>query len=159
MNWTESEYEEYLKKKGGGVKPSIDPKKEKITCKSGTMKKLIIPGELPALNEIIRAAKDGKGSYQPYNKMKKKHMQIIATECKKQLKNIKFNRIHLDITWYCDRKRKDPDNIASGIKFILDTFVNLEIIANDGWKQIKGFSHNFEVDKENPRVEILISEV
>ena len=159
MSWTEEEYKEYLKKKGGGVKPSADPKKEICKVEKGIMKKLIIPGELPTLNEIIALAKKGKGVYQPYNDVKQKFNTLIVYECKKQLKGIKFARIFLNITWYYKNKKQDPDNIAVGQKILLDGMVHAEIIENDGWKQIKGFSHNFEVDKENPRVEILISEV
>jgi len=33
------------------------------------------------------------------------------------------------------------------------------IIENDGWSQIAGFEDRFEVDKDNPRVEIEIVEV
>ena len=123
------------------------------------MKKLIIPGELPTLNEIIALAKKGKGAYQPYNEVKQKCNLLIANECKKQLKGIVFNRVFLNITWYCKNKKMDKDNVAMGIKFICDGMVHAKTIENDGWKQVQGFSHNFEVDKENPRIEIVISEV
>lgn len=123
------------------------------------MVELIIPGELPSLNEIISMAKRGKGKYQPYNEMKQKYNTLIAYECKKQLKDATFNKITLYITWYCKNKKQDKDNIAVGLKFILDGMVHARIIENDGWKQVHGFSHKFEVDKDNPRVEITIIEV
>lgn len=71
----------------------------------------------------------------------------------------KFEKIDLDITWICKDKRKDKDNIAAGIKFILDGLVVAGVIADDGWKQVNSFKHNFKVDKYNPRVEVKIREV
>ena len=31
------------------------------------------------------------------------------------------------------------------------------VLANDGWQEIVSFADRFKVDKDNPRVEILIS--
>jgi Holliday junction resolvase RusA-like endonuclease len=124
------------------------------------MYKLIISGELPSLNEIIKAAKNGRGGYQPYNILKKEYMQLIQIECNRQIKGVKLNRIHLDINWYCKNKKLDPDNIAAGgVKILLDSMVHVGIIENDGWKQIEGFSHKFYVDKVDPRIEVLITEI
>jgi len=33
------------------------------------------------------------------------------------------------------------------------------VLKNDGWNDIEGFSDEFFVDKQNPRVEVEISEV
>ena len=33
------------------------------------------------------------------------------------------------------------------------------MIKDDGWNEVVGFSDRFEVDKENPRIEIKIIEV
>ena len=123
------------------------------------MYKLVIPGELPSLNEIIALSKKGTRNYQPYNQLKQQFNTLIVYQCKKQLNRLKFERISLGITWYCKNKKQDKDNIATGLKFILDGLVNAGIIENDGWKQIDGFSHKFEVDKLNPRVEIKITEI
>lgn len=120
--------------------------------------KIVIPGELPDLNTIIAESKRGRGKWQPYNEMKQEYTEMVAwiakSEIKKQLK-----KIDLDITWICKNKRKDKDNIATGIKFILDGLVMAGTIENDGWKQVNSFRHNFKVDKHNPRVEVKIREV
>lgn len=55
-------------------------------------------------------------------------------------------------------KRKDKDNIAFGIKFILDGMIEARVIANDGWGEIANFEHRFEVDKDCPRIEIELEE-
>lgn len=61
--------------------------------------------------------------------------------------------------WYRKNRRNDPDNIQVGTKYIFDAFVKNGVIENDGWNEINSITHKFRVDKDNPRVEIFISEV
>lgn len=117
------------------------------------MDKLIIPGEFPGLNKIVDAA---KAHYHKYREMKEANTELISWPAK-QLP--KYKSLQLNITWYCKDRRRDPDNIAAAVKFIFDGLVDAGVIENDGWKQNKGWNNNFEVDKENPRVEIEISGV
>lgn len=57
-------------------------------------------------------------------------------------------------------KRRDLDNISSfGRKVIQDALVNCHVLKNDGWEQICGFSDEFRIDAENPRIEVRILEV
>ena len=117
--------------------------------------KLIIPGELPGLNEIIAISKEHWAKY-----AEEKHFrtQEIAYLAKSQIKG-KYQKVDLVFTWFCKNKKRDKDNIIAGQKFILDGLVEAGIIENDGWKQIGNIFHYFEVDKKNPRVEIIIEEV
>ncbi|MGH1707900.1 hypothetical protein ABE927_15435, partial [Enterococcus gallinarum] len=62
--------------------------------------------------------------------------------------------INLKITWYCKNKRKDPDNVAFAIKFILDGMQEARMIKNDGFNEVEAIHHHFIVDKEFPRIEI-----
>lgn len=63
-------------------------------------------------------------------------------------------------TWYERNRRRDKDNISSfGRKVIQDGLVKAEIIKNDGWAQIEGFSDEFRVDKKHARVEVEILDV
>lgn len=118
--------------------------------------KIVIPGEMPGFNEIIKVAKQGRGRYQPYNEMKRENTEAVAWVSKKIPKK---KKIFLDITWIEKNKRRDPDNIASAVKFIWDGLVQAGVIANDGWNENAGWSNKFKVDKENPRIEIVIKEV
>jgi Holliday junction resolvase RusA-like endonuclease len=115
--------------------------------------KLEIPGRLPGLNEIIDAAKQGKGKYQPYAMMKEHYTTMIAWLAKKLPK---YEKVGLLITWHEPDRRRDPDNITAGQKFILDGMVAAGTIPNDSQKHIKGILHRFGVDKQNPRVEVEI---
>ena len=112
-----------------------------------------ILGRLPGLNEIIEAAKQGKGKYQPYALMKEKYTEMIAWIAKKLPS---YEKVALVITWYEPNSRRDPDNIMAGQKFILDGLVAAKVIPNDNQKYIVSIIHRFRVDKQNPRVEVEI---
>ena len=117
---------------------------------------MTIPGELPDLNTIIAESKKGNRNWQPYNHMKKEHTEKIAWIAKS--KRVKFEKVDVEITWICKDKRRDKDNIMAGTKFILDGLVLASVIKNDGWSQIGTINHAFEVDKNNPRIEITLHE-
>ena len=118
--------------------------------------KLIIPGELPTMNEIINKSKT---HWSEYRKVKESYDEIVSYYATQQ--EIKFFKsVELEITYFRKDKRHDPDNIcATGKKFILDGLVQAGVLENDGWKQIKGFKENWEVDKKSPRTEIILKEV
>lgn len=112
--------------------------------------KFTIPGTLPTMNEIVAAS---KRHHMQYSLMKRQYTELVKLHA---MKLPKIDRADFIITWYCKDKRKDKDNIASGIKFILDGLVEAGVIPNDGWKEIGEVTHRFEVDKENPRIEVEI---
>ncbi len=118
--------------------------------------KFEIPGRLPGLNEIIDAAKHGMYKYQPYAKMKETYTNMIAWLAKKLPP---YEKVVLVITWYEPDRRRDPDNIMAGQKFILDGLVAAGTIPNDSQKYIAGIVHRFRVDKRRPRVEVEIVDI
>ena len=119
----------------------------------GIAMKFDIEGRLPGLNEMIDAAKKGKGKYQPYALMKEEYTTMIAWIAKKMPR---FEKVVLIITWYEPDSRRDPDNIMAGQKFILDGLVAAGVLPGDSQKYIAGIVHRFRVDKQNPRVEVEI---
>ena len=118
--------------------------------------KLVIPGTLPSLNEMINYSKTNKFKYV---KMKDDAIATVSWLAKKQLGNVKIKKADFIITWYCPNRRKDKDNISAGQKFIFDGLQDAGILSNDGWQEINSFEHRFEIDKVNPRVEVEIREV
>lgn len=114
--------------------------------------KLIIPYQLPTLNEIIEQSKRHWSKYSLY---KKRWTHIVKTQVEKQEFTIDDLPVDFIFVWYCQNRRADPDNISAGQKYIFDGMILADVIPNDGWKQINSISHKFEVDKENPRVEVL----
>jgi Holliday junction resolvase RusA-like endonuclease len=114
--------------------------------------KLTIPGTLPTENEIINAS---KAHWTVYRDLKQTHDDLVVLYARK-LPELKY--ADYIITWYCPNKQKDKDNIIAGQKFIFDGLQKAGKIKNDGWKEIGTITHRFEVDKQNPRVEIEIIE-
>lgn len=117
--------------------------------------KLVVPGQLPTLNEIIEEAKT---HWAIYRDNKEDFTKVVAIEAY-NAKLPKMKAIKLDITYYRKNRRHDPDNIAAAKKFILDGLVAAGVLENDGWKQVRGWTEAWEVDKKNPRTEIILEEI
>lgn len=118
--------------------------------------KLKINGELMDYNKLInvtRANKYGGAG------LKKAETEKVVWACKaNKIKPIEGLHDY-EINWYCKDKRKDKDNISSAVKFILDGLQEAGVIKNDGWKEIGNIYHNFYVDKDNPRIEVVATKV
>lgn len=119
--------------------------------------RLTIPGKLPGMNEYTTACKRN-----PYAgaDMKKKSEQLVLLLAKSQLRGVKVKPpVYLRYHWTEPNTRRDKDNIAGfGMKVIQDAIVRAGILPDDGWNYIKGFSHEFSVDKGNPRITVDIIE-
>jgi len=113
--------------------------------------KFVIPGRLPGLNEITNANR--ANMYQGAH-MKKSTEKMITAALMYQKVTPIHEPVYLRFNWVEPNKKRDKDNIASGRKFILDALVKSGILENDGWKHIIGFSDRFNVDKNNPHIEV-----
>lgn len=121
------------------------------------MKKLVIPGRLPGLNEYISAERTNRHIAA---NMKKSDMETVLWACKGCLRGWKAQGpVKMHYRWYEKDMRRDKDNISSyGRKVIQDALVQGHYLQNDGWKNIIGFDDEFYVDKKLPRVEVWIEE-
>lgn len=119
---------------------------------------LVIKGKLNNLNDYIGACRTN-----PYAgaKMKADNEQIVKCAIYSQMRKVRITSpVVMEYHWYEVNKRRDLDNISSfGRKVIQDALVDTKVLVNDGWKEIKGFSDSFDVDSENPRIEVEIKEV
>lgn len=121
------------------------------------MTTLIIDGQLPNLNDYTLAC---RGYKLAGAKMKKEAENVISIYIRRQLKDVAFkNPVRLSFRWYEPNKRRDLDNVCFAKKFILDALVSNEIIVADGWKGVVGFTDEFFIDKDYPRIEVDIEEV
>jgi len=117
------------------------------------MESLTIQGKLPGLNKMIDKA---KSHHMAYANLKKEYTNKVAW----QANNLSsFQKVYLNITYYCQSRLRDQDNIAAGKKFLIDGLVKAGVIEDDGWDQIKGWSESFKRDKDNPRIEVEIIEI
>lgn len=121
-------------------------------------KKVIIPGQLMDLNVFINKQRTNKYAGANAKKQETAKVAAIFVEQRDNILPLSLP-IQLDYTWYMSNRRKDKDNIAFSQKFVQDAMIEANIIENDGWSEIEGFSHRFRIDKDNPRIEIKIKEV
>jgi Holliday junction resolvase RusA-like endonuclease len=120
--------------------------------------KITIPGELTDLNQFIdsqRANRYGGATVKKKNTEKCRNAFLLAKAAGFKV----TPPFRLYIVWYCKNGRKDPDNLSFTKKFVLDGMQAAGIIVNDGFKQVRGFNESFEIDKENPRIEIEVEEI
>ena len=118
--------------------------------------KLTIKGELPDLNKYINAERSNKYGAAA---MKKKATELVAYSCWEQKIPRGLGTVRLDCVWYCKNKRKDRDNVKFARKFVQDGLVLAKVISNDGWDDVLDGTDRCEIDKDEPRVEIEITEV
>ncbi len=119
---------------------------------------LTIPGRLDCLNDYIAAERTNrhKGA-----KMKADNGIIAAVAIRQCMRGVRIEKtVFMEYTWVEPSRRRDKDNVSSfGRKVIQDALVRAGVLKGDGWKYVAGFSDRFEVDKDNPRIEIKIREV
>lgn len=113
---------------------------------------LIIEGQLPNLNDYTKAC---RGNKYVGAKMKEKADGFISACIQQQLAGVHFGEpVKLSFRWYEPNRKRDLDNICFAKKFILDALVKNGILVDDGWRWVKGFTDEFFIDKENPRIEV-----
>ena len=119
--------------------------------------KLVIPYTLPGLNEYTSS---NRRHAQAGARLKRDAESDIAAVIASQLRGVKISgSVHMAYLWVEKDMRRDGDNISSaGRKFIQDALVNAGVLANDSRKYITGFTDAFEVDKNNPRIEVIITQ-
>jgi hypothetical protein len=133
--------------------------------------KFFIQGPLPGLNEIIKASKQevkylrrGKRRVFEYTRMKKKWNERCYYALIRQNPDVSpfKHPIFIEFHWIEKHARRDPDNVAAGRKFIIDSIVLAELIPDDSQKWVAGFSDQFFIiDKDKklkPGVLVIVHE-
>lgn len=64
--------------------------------------------------------------------------------------------VSLDVAWYEPDRRRDRDNVETGIKFILDALKKCGRIPNDTRRFVRDIRHRVLVDRANPHVSVTI---
>ena len=121
------------------------------------MKSFIILGRLPGLNEYTRECRRN-----PYagNAMKKETEEVVFWAIRAAKLGPVRPPVRIAFKWIERNKKRDLDNISAfGHKVIQDALVKAHILPGDGWACIVGLSDDFDVDADNPRIEVTITEV
>lgn len=122
------------------------------------MLKIVLQGEYTDLNSYSTAERTHRHKAA---QIKRHETRRVWADTKSQMNSQGLRienypvKVHFD--WFCTNRKKDPDNIAFAKKYLLDGMVEADLLPNDGWNQIAGFSDDFHIDKENPRVEVTIT--
>lgn len=120
--------------------------------------KFIIKGRLDGLNEYTSANRTN-----PYKggKMKKDNEEVVIWSIRQQLRGLHIDvPVILKYDFYEPNRRRDLDNISSfAHKVIQDALVKTNVLKNDGWNEITSYIDQFYLDKENPRIEVTITEI
>lgn len=111
--------------------------------------KIIVPGTMANLNNLLKAARRSWGEE---NRIKQKHTEDVAKLCKGLTKC--ETPVMVRVNWVERNRRRDPDNIFSASKFILDGLVRGGVLEDDGQRWVAGAYNSLNVDSRNPRVEV-----
>ena len=67
--------------------------------------------------------------------------------------------IAVSVTWYAPNLiRRDSDSVDFTKKAVLDALVKTGVIPDDDWKHVIGASTAVQLDRDNPRIEIVLEE-
>ena len=113
-----------------------------------------IPGRLPSLNQSFRV---GKWRFKQ-SRERQKQKRAIATWILAAGVPVSSVPVDIKVRWVEPNRRRDYDNIASGVKVILDALVACQRIPNDTRKWVYPVVHEHDVDPRNPRIEVTICE-
>lgn len=124
--------------------------------------KITIYGFDSGLNEVLSAVYYDWRTKRVFNREKKKNDDLMIKHLRRcDFKEVKLNTpIEIDYKFYVKDKRHDRMNIASAFdKSFLDALQKVGMLHNDGYDDVIGFSFDWEIDRTNPRVEVVIREV
>lgn len=120
--------------------------------------------KLPSLNDYIRAERERIGARGKFLTkgavMKREWQQYISIFIRKDLRGVKIEKpVIIHYHYYEENRKRDIGNIhAPAQKFVEDALQDCGVIANDNQKYVVGFTASFDIDKQNPRVEIELEE-
>lgn len=142
---------------------SVRDTKSRIYKGMGMEYSFVIKGEFfgnntfPGLNDYL--AEMGRHPIKG-NKMKQDFMTIASSAIRTQIPRVEIDKpVYIKYAYFEPTTKRDPSNISAfAIKVIEDALQRCDVLKNDGWKNIAGYSQEFHIDKENPRIEVTITE-
>jgi Holliday junction resolvase RusA-like endonuclease len=119
---------------------------------------LHLPYNLPSRNESEALARNNK--YGAAN-VKRQWTNAVARAARGQLGIawVPMDRFEVEVLFKQPDKRKDPDNIIGGLKYLLDGLTDGGAIKGDRWSNVKAIRTSWKVDKQAPGVVVQLVEV
>ena len=118
---------------------------------------IFFPIVLPGWNESVGQAKRRFGRSNGYAQLKK----TLENQLRLYIRSnhlVPMKEAWLKFLWREMDKRRDPDNIISAKKYILDALVAEKIISNDGQTVIKGLKDSWTVNSRDPGVLVTLKQ-
>lgn len=120
--------------------------------------RFVVSAKLPSLNEYTRA---NRNHWATGGRMKAEIEEIIiwSIRCARNRGEVHpvHCPVHIEFVWHEKTRRRDPDNIFSAKKFLLDAMQTAGILEGDGQRHITGFTDWLVQDKAD-YVEVVIHE-
>ena len=112
----------------------------------------------PGLNDYIHSCSRHP---QVGAKMKRDYQLIASNAIRLQLGKLAIlNPVRIHYAFYEATEKRDPSNVASFfVKVFEDALQQCGVLKNDNWRYLKGYSQEFHIDRNNPRVEVIIKEI
>jgi hypothetical protein len=119
-----------------------------------------IPGRLAGANEVTRA---NRAHWSKGARLRKDDLETCMWAIRVAMgfwDGPWGTPVAVSFIWIEPDGRRDPDNVMSGQKQVLDALVRLGVIPNDTRQWIKSLTHYFpDPDKKDPRVEVTVEEI
>jgi hypothetical protein len=116
-----------------------------------------VPGPLPGMNEIVGAAKSGRGKGNAYSRQKALWTSVVARHARSRRIGPFATPVFVTCVWHEATARRDPDNVHAGVKFVLDGLVQSGALKGDGRSCIAGVAHSV-LTKPLPGVQVTLDD-
>lgn len=116
---------------------------------------------LKGLNELLGGRMYNFRTKKYHNSVKSENDKVCRLAIQKYMRGVKIDKpIRCTYYIYAQDKRHDRSNLYSSVeKSFLDAMQEVKCIKNDGFSDVLDSEFHTEVDKDNPRIEVIIEEV
>ena len=113
---------------------------------------------IKGLNELLSGRLYNFRTKKYHNPVKAENDRVCCVAIRRDLKGVKLKTpIRCTYYIYAQNKRHDRGNLCCAVeKSFLDALQLAKVISNDGWDDVYDSEFHTEIDKENPRVEVVI---
>ena len=124
---------------------------------------LTVKGFTKGLNLVLSGLHYDQKTRRVFNQVKSENDKICiwAIRAHRTLRGTQITKpivIHYKFYWH--NRKMDRMNIASAFdKSFEDALQKVGVLKNDGWNDVINTTYDFEIDKVNPRIEVIIEEL
>jgi Holliday junction resolvase RusA-like endonuclease len=109
------------------------------------------------MNEIIAAAKSGRGKGNAYARQKATWTTAVAAAARSARVRPVASPVIVSCVWHEPSARRDPDNVMAGVKFVMDGMVSAGVIDGDGCADVVSVRHEVIAPSPTPGVVVTVT--